>query len=196
MEFGTTAQGTKTAVPPIPRVDNAPTAPAGDNVRDVVRQIAKEVQQAVQDAKADRAATRADRADRADRAAAKADQAAAVTGQPPGGGIATTAPPSEFNFPQDIPPQVMLAINQTFVFVAVLVLGSQLLRIIARRTDKRAQALAAPGPDLSPQLRQLQESVDAMAIEVERISEGQRFTAKLMADRLAAPALLEGEKRD
>ena len=39
------------------------------------------------------------------------------------------------------------------------------------------------GPDLTPQIRQLQDSVDAMAIELERISEGQRFTAKLLAER-------------
>jgi hypothetical protein len=32
-------------------------------------------------------------------------------------------------------------------------------------------------------LRQLQESIDAMAIEIERISEGQRFTSKLIAER-------------
>jgi hypothetical protein len=30
--------------------------------------------------------------------------------------------------------------------------------------------------------------VDAMAIELERISEGQRFTAKLLAERSGGPA--------
>ena len=187
MGFGMTAQGTKAAVPPIPRRDDA-----GANVDQAAAQAAQAAAKAAQ-----ATAKTAQAAATADQAAAKADQAAAnaasIAGQ--SGGIATTAPPSEFTFPQDIPPQAMQAINQTFVFIAVLVLGSQLLRIIARRFDKRAQSLAVPGPDLSPQLRQLQESVDAMAIEVERISEGQRFTAKLMADRMAAPALLEGEKR-
>jgi hypothetical protein len=32
-------------------------------------------------------------------------------------------------------------------------------------------------------LRQLQDAVDAIAIEVERLSEGQRFTTKLLADQ-------------
>ena len=36
------------------------------------------------------------------------------------------------------------------------------------------------------QLEQLQQSIDAIAIEVERIAEAQRFTAKLMSERSAS----------
>lgn len=39
------------------------------------------------------------------------------------------------------------------------------------------------------QLEQLQQSVDAIAVEVERIAEAQRFSAKLLAER-ADPALI------
>lgn len=38
-------------------------------------------------------------------------------------------------------------------------------------------------------LEQLQQSVDSIAIEVERIAEAQRFTAKLAAERSEAPRL-------
>jgi hypothetical protein len=38
-------------------------------------------------------------------------------------------------------------------------------------------------------MEQLQQSVDSIAIEVERITEAQRFTAKLMAERAEAPRL-------
>jgi len=41
----------------------------------------------------------------------------------------------------------------------------------------------------SHQLQQVQQSIDVIAVEVERISEGQRFVAKTMADK----ALAEGE---
>lgn len=41
----------------------------------------------------------------------------------------------------------------------------------------------------SLQLEQLQQSVDAIAVEVERIAEAQRFSAKLLAER-ADPALI------
>ena len=42
----------------------------------------------------------------------------------------------------------------------------------------------SPRPRLDDQrLEQLQQSVDAIAIEVERITEAQRYTAKLLAER-------------
>jgi len=37
-------------------------------------------------------------------------------------------------------------------------------------------------------LEHLQQSVDAIAIEVERIAEAQRFSAKLLSERAAVPA--------
>ena len=37
--------------------------------------------------------------------------------------------------------------------------------------------------DTSARLTQMQQSIDAMAIELERIAEGQRFVTKIMAER-------------
>ena len=52
------------------------------------------------------------------------------------------------------------------------------------RTQKLRQG---PSDDalrhLSAQIEQLQGSMDAVSIEVERISEGQRFTTKLLSER-------------
>ena len=57
---------------------------------------------------------------------------------------------------------------------------------------KPAPAVAAPaGPDQSPRLEQLQQSVDVIALEVERISEAQRFLAKVLNERV--PALGAGQ---
>ena len=39
----------------------------------------------------------------------------------------------------------------------------------------------------------LEQAVDAMAIEIERMTEAQRFTAKLLSER--APAVLPGQER-
>jgi hypothetical protein len=41
----------------------------------------------------------------------------------------------------------------------------------------------------SLQLEQLQQSIDAIAVEVERIAEAQRFSAKLLAERADAAPL-------
>lgn len=44
-------------------------------------------------------------------------------------------------------------------------------------------------PLYEQRLDQLQQSVDAIAVEVERIAEAQRFSAKLLAERPETPAL-------
>jgi hypothetical protein len=41
---------------------------------------------------------------------------------------------------------------------------------------------------LTQQITQLQHSVDAAAVEIERLGEGQRFTTKLLSDRASSPA--------
>jgi hypothetical protein len=46
-----------------------------------------------------------------------------------------------------------------------------------------------PSPYNDARLEQLQQSVDAIAIEVERIAEAQRFSAKLLAGREAEQRL-------
>ena len=60
-------------------------------------------------------------------------------------------------------------------------------RIGARAGARRALAeQAASNATLraDPRLDQLTEAIDAIALEVERMAEGQRFTAKLLAERV------------
>jgi hypothetical protein len=49
-----------------------------------------------------------------------------------------------------------------------------------RRIDTKGKA---PSGDLQRQIESLQQSVDAIAVEVERIAEAQRFVARLEAER-------------
>jgi hypothetical protein len=48
---------------------------------------------------------------------------------------------------------------------------------------KPVPVVTATVPDHSPRLEQLQQSVDVIALEVERISEAQRFLAKVINER-------------
>src|SRR5918999_1313982 len=60
----------------------------------------------------------------------------------------------------------------------------------ARRAARKTllEAIAAQPPQLDEaRLSQLVDAVDAIALEVERISEAQRFTARLIAERQAPP---------
>jgi hypothetical protein len=63
------------------------------------------------------------------------------------------------------------------------------ISVLTYRSVKRIDNKNVPIGDVSERLLQLQQSVDAIAIEVERIAEAQRFTARLEAEREARPAL-------
>jgi len=72
----------------------------------------------------------------------------------------------------------------TTVVIVAIVCGSaySLLKMYMRR----GSGMAVPQPglrEIHDGLGQLQRAVDAIAIEVERLSEGQRFTTKLLAER-------------
>ena len=80
--------------------------------------------------------------------------------------------------------------DQVFVLtIVVIVAVTAVISIVARswlaaRRDTAARMLReAPSDD---RLARLEQAVDAIAIEVERMSEGQRFVAKLLAERKEA----------
>lgn len=66
------------------------------------------------------------------------------------------------------------------VHVALMFLGACLVWWLTPRADPRDLPSALPADD---RIDQLQQSVDAVAIEVERIGEAQRFNLKLQAER-------------
>lgn len=77
-----------------------------------------------------------------------------------------------------------------FVCTALTIVLFPLARALARRMDRGA-ALPAPANarEHEERLQRIETAVDSIAIEVERISEGQRFTTKLLADKAdAVPA--------
>jgi hypothetical protein len=44
-------------------------------------------------------------------------------------------------------------------------------------------------PEVMSRLERMEQAIDSVAIEVERISEGQRFTTKLLSERGREPSL-------
>ncbi len=104
-----------------------------------------------------------------------------------------TAPPRA----NDIPRGVLQIIEMGTIAVVVIILGTSILRLVNRWMERRAVPPAS-SPDVARRLQAIEEAVDSIAIEVERISEGQRFTSKLLAERThaAAPEFLAAEARD
>jgi hypothetical protein len=90
--------------------------------------------------------------------------------------VHTTQPPP---FPQPrIPGEAVDIAIGFFVTCAVILVGRPISRALGRRLE---QNVAAPGlqGDVTHQLQRIEQAVEAVAIEVERISESQRFLTKL-----------------
>lgn len=97
---------------------------------------------------------------------------------------AIQAPP----FPvEQIPELVLPIVSVVMGTLAFMVVGWPLARAWARRMDRR-NAAPAQAPDMSPRFDRIEQAIEAMAIEVERISEGQRYTTKVMSEMRALPA--------
>lgn len=92
--------------------------------------------------------------------------------------------------PESVIPREAVQITEMFfVTVAVVAVGIPLARAFGRWLDRRgAPAPRADTSLLEPRLERIEQAIDAVAIEVERISEGQRFTNKLMGELRALPA--------
>jgi hypothetical protein len=76
-------------------------------------------------------------------------------------------------------------------FIASAVVLAPLARALAKRIETRGGAPNIPA-DVQDRLERMEQAIDSIAIEVERISEGQRFTTKLLSDARSADVLPRG----
>lgn len=66
----------------------------------------------------------------------------------------------------------------------VIILGIPMVIVHARKIWKRDSATQmATSQPTDHRLERIEQAIDAMAVEVERIAEGQRFVTKLLSDR-------------
>jgi len=81
------------------------------------------------------------------------------------------------------------------VLVVAIIFGTMacvlfpLARAWARRIEGRGAAPASLPPDVADRLERIERGVESIAVEVERISEGQRFVTRVLADRGEIPKL-------
>ena len=99
--------------------------------------------------------------------------------------VYTSHPPFESR-PQIPGEAVDIAIG-FFVTCAVIIVGWPIARALGRRFERRGAPLVVE-VGMTDQLQRIEQAVEAIAIEVERISESQRFLAKLQEK---SPAALE-----
>ncbi len=147
--------------------------PTRDQIREQIRQTVRDAQIAAEEAAKD-----------ARQASGRAERQSIVIAPPvppappgvPGTGVAVYRD-------NMIPPQVEAISIAFFVMIAAIVIGLPIMRALARRIDRGTPKPAALPAEMRAHLDQISHSVDAIAIEVERISEGQRFTTKMLAEK-------------
>jgi hypothetical protein len=87
--------------------------------------------------------------------------------------VATTAPQDPFLGPKEI----MTVASGMFMLALPLVL------VLARRLWVRGAPRMSVDLESSPRLQRMEQAIESIALEVERIGEAQRFTTKLFAER-------------
>lgn len=84
-----------------------------------------------------------------------------------------------------IPPQAVDIAIAFFVMCAVMVVGWPIARAFGRRLERRGQVASLDAATVT-QLQRIEQAVEAMSIEVERISESQRYMARLQSESTAS----------
>jgi multidrug efflux pump subunit AcrA (membrane-fusion protein) len=95
--------------------------------------------------------------------------------------------PPPFPGGPQIPEGAVVIAVAFFVMCAVIAVGLPIARAFSRRMDRRHAATPAADSETHNRLDRIEHAVDAIAIEVERISEGQRFTTKILGEMRALP---------
>lgn len=90
--------------------------------------------------------------------------------------------------------QVMVVIVSSIGGLVVIALGGRVLWRLGSR--KAPPSLPPAGTIDETHIERLEQAIDAIAIEVERISEAQRYTVGLLSDRKGDRVLPAGEPRD
>jgi len=99
------------------------------------------------------------------------------------GEAGTTQPVTGPRPDSPIPAEVIPIIGIVFGSIVIMTIFGPIVRAVIRAFERRFDRKVVPAAEVVSHLKQLQSSLDTMAIEVERISEAQRFQAKLLAER-------------
>jgi hypothetical protein len=82
-------------------------------------------------------------------------------------------------------PEIVVPLG-AFVCAIFLAIGVPLARAYSRRMDAESRNPRLP-TEVTERLERMEHAIDSIAIEVERITEGQRFTTKLLSEGRGAP---------
>ena len=84
----------------------------------------------------------------------------------------------------DLPPNVYLVARDGIIGLTLMVIAFPVFGFLKALVNRRANTQALMPPrDTTDRLQRIESAVETMSVEVERISEGQRFVTKVLAER-------------
>jgi hypothetical protein len=87
-------------------------------------------------------------------------------------------------------PEILIPYG-AFATAIILAIGVPLARAYTRRMDSESRNPRVPS-EVTQRLERMEQTLDAVAIEIERITEGQRFTTKLLSEGKGAAQVSPG----
>jgi len=95
---------------------------------------------------------------------------------------------AEREFARDVLRDAFPLIVIIMSLLAVTIIGLPIARAFARRMDRKSGVTRGgpepTSPELTSRLDRIEQAIETMAIEVERVSEAQRYSARLLTERL------------
>lgn len=83
----------------------------------------------------------------------------------------------------DIPQGVQDVAMLFIICMAAALILTPLMRAFGRIIERRSAPPARIAPEIQSQLVRMEQAIDAIAVEVERVAEGQRFATRLLSER-------------
>lgn len=108
----------------------------------------------------------------------------------PGALVASTQSASQF---YGMDPDAVAALGGVFTIFVLAPLAFAAARLMWKRATSRP-ATPAISADASRRLERLEQGMDAIAIEIERVSEGQRFVTRLLSETHGSPAPVASQR--
>ena len=107
----------------------------------------------------------------------------------PSGLAGTTTHAAAPAFLDRLDPGDVAGLSATFFIVVLGPLSLALARLVWKRGSLPRRPVAATDPASTARLERIEQAVDTIALEVERVSEGQRFVTRLLAEGRTAQGL-------
>lgn len=111
------------------------------------------------------------------------DEVGQQLGSPQAALVAGTSPPMNFGpqFPiRNIDPEPILI---CFILFVMSPIALSISRLVWKRGSRMGSTAPALATESTQRLERIEQGMDAIAIEVERVSEGQRFVTRLLSER-------------